>query len=54
MIASHDVLEGGVILILAAFLEGGEIMLDGVEVGRIGRENQQGRASRCDELRRFG
>ena len=54
LIVSHDVVEGGLVVILPALLEGSEIMLDGVEVGRIGREKEQGRASRCDELRGFG
>ena len=54
MIASHDVVEGGLFLILPALLEGGEVMLDGIEVWRIGCEKQQGRASGRDELRRFG
>jgi len=54
VIVSHDVVDGGLVLILAALLEGREIMLDGVEVGSIGRKKQQGCARRRDELRRFG
>ncbi len=54
VLTSHDVVAGGLVLILAALLEGGEIMLDGVEVGKIGREKQQGRARRWDELHCFG
>ena len=38
VLASHDVAAGGLVLIIAALLEGGEIMLDGVEVCRKGRE----------------
>lgn len=49
VLASHDVLAGGLVLILTALREGGEIILDGVQGGRIGREKQQGRTRRCDE-----
>jgi len=40
VLASHDVVARGLVLILAALLKGGKIMLDGIEVGRIGREKQ--------------
>ena len=40
--------------ILAAFLEGSEVMLNGVEVGRVRRQEEQRGASGSDELRRLG
>ena len=54
MIGLDDVVEGGLLLIFSALLQGGEVLLDGVEVGGIWREEQQGRAGVLDELRRFG
>ena len=53
MIGFHNVVEGGLLLILPAFLEGGEIMFDRVQIWRIRREEQQGRACLLDEPRRF-
>lgn len=54
MIASHDVVEGGLVLILPALLESGEVMLNGVEVGRVRRQEEQRGAGGGDELRRLG
>ena len=53
VIASHDVVEGGLVLILAALLEGGEVMLNGVEIGRVRRQEQQRGTGDGDELRRL-
>ena len=53
MIAYHDVVEGGLVLILAALLEGGEVMLNGIEVGRVRRQEEQRNAGGGDELRRL-
>ena len=54
MIAAHDVVAGGLVLALAALRDGGEIMLDGVESGRIAHEKQQGRTRPCDEVHHSG
>ena len=40
-------------LIFPVFLEGCEVMLDGVQVGRIGWQKQQRGAGVLDEVRRF-
>ena len=41
MIGLDDVVEAGLLLILPAFLQGGEVLLDGVEVGGIGARNSR-------------
>lgn len=40
-------------MVLSALFEGGKVVLNGVEVGRIGRQEQQGGAGVCNELRRL-
>ena len=51
MIGFYNVVEGGLLLILSAFLEDGELMFNGVQIWGIGREEQQGCACLGDEPR---
>ena len=51
VIGFYNVVEGGLLLILSAFLEDGELMFNGVQIWGIGREEQQGCACLGDEPR---